>query len=156
LLYRASVPHIAVIGRIKGTEHFRNIERYDAKTLPNALFIRIDGDLFFGNLNAIETRLTQEVIKKTNIKELILIMSAVNFIDTTGMEVLTEFNRDMVNRGVRLHLAEIKGPVQDRLINSPLLQTLSGRVFMSTYEAFEAFSISKFKENSDESISHLV
>jgi SulP family sulfate permease len=83
-------------------------------------------------------------------------MSAVNFIDTTGMEVLTEFNRDMVNRGVRLHLAEIKGPVQDRLINSPLLQTLSGRVFMSAYEAFEAFSISKFKENSDESLSHLV
>jgi SulP family sulfate permease len=148
LLYRASIPHIAIIGRIQGTEHFRNIERHDVVTLPNVIFVRIDGSLFFGNLNAIEVRLTQEVAKNTNITELVLLMSAVNFIDTTGMEVLTEINRDMVNRGIRLHLAEIKGPVQDRLISSPLLQSLSGRVFMSINEAFEAFSISKSCEKS--------
>jgi len=152
LLYRASIPHIAVIGRIKSTEHFRNVERHNVETLPNALFVRIDGSLFFGNLNAIEARLIFEVTKNAKIKELVLMMSAVNFIDTTGMEVLTELNRGMVNRGIRLHFAEIKGPVQDRLINSPLLQSLSGSVFMSINEAFEAFSISKVSDNSDEPV----
>ncbi len=140
LLVRASTPHIAVIGRIAGTEHFRNVERHGVETIPGVLFLRIDESLFFGNLAAIEARLGSELAKDTRVQDLVLIMSAVNRVDTTAMEVLTDLNRDLGDRGIRLHLAEIKGPVQDRLLHSPLLQTLSGQVHLSVNSAFEALA----------------
>ena len=140
LVLRASTPHIAVIGRIKGTEHFRNTERHGVETIPGTLFLRIDESLFFGNLAAVEARLASELAKSPETHNVVLIMSAVNRVDTTAMETLADLNRDLSERTVRLHLAEVKGPVQDRLVNSPLWKNLSGRVFLSVNEAFEYLS----------------
>ena len=139
LLLRASTPHIAVIGRIHGTEHFRNVERHGVETLPGVLFVRIDESLFFGNLSAVEARLTAELERSPGTHDLVLIMSAVNRIDTTAMEVLTDLNRELAGHGIHLHLAEVKGPVQDRLEKSPLWPALSGSVHLSVNEAFESF-----------------
>jgi len=138
LLLRASTPHIAVVGRIAGSEHFRNSERHGVETLPGVLFLRIDESLFFGNLSAVETRLGAELESAPDTHDVVLIMSAVNRVDTTAMEVLTDLNRDLDSRQIRLHLAEVKGPVQDRLINSPLWCALSGEVHLSVNSAFEA------------------
>jgi SulP family sulfate permease len=136
-LFRASTPHIAVIGRIAGTEHFRNIERHGVETIPGVLFLRIDENLFFGNLSAIQTRLTAELEKAPATHDLVLVMSSVNRVDTTAMEVLTDLNRELGDRKIRLHLAEVKGPVQDRLHQSPLWKALSGDVHLSVNSAFE-------------------
>jgi SulP family sulfate permease len=146
LLVRASTPHIAVIGRIAGTQHFRNVERHGVETIPGVLFLRIDESLFFGNLNAVEARLGAELMKDTRIHDVVLIMSAVNRVDTTAMEVLTDLNRDLGARGIRLHLAEVKGPVQDRLLHSPLWKGLSGKVHLSVNSAFEALAAEKLVE----------
>jgi SulP family sulfate permease len=143
LLYRVSIPHIAVIGRIAGTEHFRNVDRHQAETIPRVLFLRIDESLFFGNLNAIETRISTELSKVKDITDVVLVMNAVNMVDTTAMDVLTELNRDLSEQGSKLHLAEIKGPVYDRLKHSPLLESLSGEVFFTTNEAFEKLALNK-------------
>ncbi len=140
LLYRASMPHIAVIGRISGTEHFRNIARHQVETVPHVLFLRIDESLFFGNLNAIEQKISTELAKHNDIEDLVLVMNAVNMIDTTAMAVLNELNAYLRDQGVTLHLAEIKGPVQDRLHHSPLLSALSGQVFFTSNEAFETLA----------------
>lgn len=137
LLFRASQPHIAVIGRIAGSEHFRNVERHDVETLPGTLFMRIDESLFFGNLAAIETRLNQELERAPATRDLVFVLSAVNRMDATAAEVFDELNRDLAERGIRLHLAEVKGPVQDRLMHSALWSTLSGEVFLSANAAFE-------------------
>lgn len=137
LLLRASTPHIAVIGRIAGTEHFRNVERHGVETIPGVLFLRIDESLFFGNLSAVESRLAVELEKAADLRDVVLIMSGVNRVDTTAMEVLSDINRDLASRNIRLHLAEVKGPVQDRLICSPLWEALSGDVHLSTNRAFE-------------------
>jgi len=141
LLYDTSLPHIAVMGRIPGTEHFRNIERYAVETIPGVLFVRVDEKLFFGNLAAVERRLAQELtaIEATGVKmrDLVLVMSAVNRMDATAVEVFGEMNDDLAGRDIRLHLAEVKGPVQDRLKRSPLWPALSGEVFLSANDAFE-------------------
>lgn len=137
LLLRASTPHIAVIGRIAGTEHFRNVERHGVETIPGVLFLRIDESLFFGNLSAVESRLGAELEKATDLRDVVLIMSGVNRVDTTAMEVLSDINRDLASRNIRLHLAEVKGPVQDRLVCSPLWKDLSGHVHLSANLAFE-------------------
>ena len=67
-------------------------------------------------------------------------MSGVNRVDTTAMEVLRDINSDLASRAIRLHLAEVKGPVQDRLIHSPLWTSLSGKVYLSANAAYEALS----------------
>jgi len=138
LLYRFSQPHMAVLGRIPGSEHFRNVERHAGETLPGALFLRIDESLFFANLGAVEQRLKQELDRAPGVRDLVLVMSAVNLMDATAVEVFGELNQELAGRGIRLHLAEVKGPVQDRLQRSPLWPALSGQVFLSANAAFEA------------------
>lgn len=137
LLYRVSTPHIAVVGRLPGSEHFRNVERYVVETIPGVLFVRIDERLFFGNLGAVEMRINQELERISEARDLVLVMSAVNLMDTTAVEVFAELNQDLAERGIRLHLAEVRGPVQDRLQRSALWSSLSGQVFLSANAAFE-------------------
>jgi len=137
LLYRVSTPHIAVVGRLPGSEHFRNVERYAVETIPGVLFVRIDERLFFGNLGAVEMRINQELERISDARDLVLVMSAVNLMDTTAVEVFAELNVDLAERGIRLHLAEVRGPVQDRLQRSALWSSLSGQVFLSANAAFE-------------------
>ncbi|HEY1148664.1 MAG TPA: sulfate permease [Pseudoduganella sp.] len=132
LIWRASRPHIAVLGRIAGSEHFRNIERYPAETRPDMLVLRVDANLFFGNVEAVSERLEDELRSHPTARNLVLVLSAVNSIDTTALFALKELNTSLARRGIGLHLAEVKGPVMDRLKQSELLHTLNGKVFLST------------------------
>jgi SulP family sulfate permease len=132
LIWRASRPHIAVLGRIAGSEHFRNIERYPAATRPELLILRIDANLFFGNVEAVQQRIEDELRAHPGARNLVLVMSAVSSIDTTALFALGELNTSVARRGIGLHLAEVKGPVMDRLRDSDLPQRLNGRIFLST------------------------
>ncbi|MBS1160385.1 MAG: sulP [Proteobacteria bacterium] len=137
LLLRASTPHIARLGRIPGSEHFRNTDRHAVETLPEVVFLRIDESLFFGNQSAVEARIASELLETPTLRHVVLVMSAVNRVDTTAMEMLCDINRDLDERQIHLHLAEVKGPVHDRLHHSRLWPALSGQVFLSVNEAFE-------------------
>ncbi len=132
LIWRASRPHIAVLGRIAGTEHFRNIERYPAETQPDLLLLRIDANLFFGNVEAVGERIEDEVRTHPGARHLVLVMTAVSSIDTSALFALGEWNASLKRRGVTLHLAEVKGPVLDRLRQSDLPAQLAGPIFLST------------------------
>lgn len=137
IIWRASRPHIAVLGRIHGTEHFRNIERYDAETIPGLLMLRIDAGLFFGNVEAVNERIDEELDARGGTRHLVLVLSAVNTIDTSALFALGELNAALRQRGVMLHLAEVKGPVMDRLKHSALLDEIEGRVFLSAANAWD-------------------
>ncbi|HAT31043.1 MAG TPA: sodium-independent anion transporter [Janthinobacterium sp.] len=132
LIWRASRPHIAVLGRIGESEHYRNIERHPAVTLPHVLVLRIDSGLFFGNVDAVGARIEEELRARPAVRHLVLVLSAVNQIDSTALSALLELNRALSGRGLRLHLAEVKGPVLDRLRHSSLLKELSGQMYLST------------------------
>ncbi|MDB5754696.1 MAG: sodium-independent anion transporter, partial [Massilia sp.] len=140
LIWRASRPHIAVLGRIAGTEHFRNIERHTAGTSPDVLLLRIDAGLFFGNVEAVNTRIEEELAAHPSTRHLVLVLSAVNAIDTSALFGLAELNLLLRYRGIGLHLAEVKGPVMDRLKASDLLARLNGKVFLSTAMAWDELS----------------
>jgi SulP family sulfate permease len=140
MIWRESRPHIAVLGRIAGTEHFRNIERYPAETRTGLLLLRVDAGLFFGNVEAVSERVEEVLSGHAGTRDLVLVLSAVNAIDTTALFGLVDLNAELGRRGVRLHLAEVKGPVMDRLKQSNLLERLSGQVFLSTANAWNALS----------------
>ena len=140
ILWRASRPHIAVLGRIAGTEHFRNITRYPAGTDPQLLLLRIDAGLFFANVEPVRQKIEEELAARPDTRNLVLVLSAVNAIDTSALFGLVELNAMLEGRAIGLHLAEVKGPVMDRLKQSALLDALHGRVFLSTAMAWDALS----------------
>ncbi len=139
LVWRSSHPHIAIVGRMPGTEHFRNIERYAVETLPHVLMLRIDSALVFNNTDGVIERIEQELAAAgPNLQHLVLVLSAVNMVDTTALLALTELNKNMRAQERCLHLCEVKGPVMDRLKHSGLLsKELTGRVFLSAAQAFQ-------------------
>jgi SulP family sulfate permease len=145
LVWRSSRPHIAVVGRLPGTEHFRNLERYAVETLPGVLMLRIDSALVFNNTDAVMDRIERELLASgPGTRHVVLVLSAVNMVDTTALLALAELNRTLREQQRCLHLCEIKGPVMDRLQNSTLLTyDLTGRVFLSAALAYQHLSITE-------------
>ena len=132
MIWRASRPRVTVLGRIANSEHYRNILRYPGQTLPGILLLRIDAGLFFGNVDAVKDGIEEALRLDPDTRHLVLVLSAVNQVDSTAMLVLAELNRALAFRQIKMHLAEVKGPVLDRLKGSELLQDLSGNLYLST------------------------
>lgn len=134
-LYRSSRPHIAIVGLIDGTEHFRNVERHAVQTSQTVLGIRVDESLYFANSRYLEDFINQAVAEHPQLKHVILQCSAVNSIDASALESLETIEHRLNAAGIRLHLSEVKGPVMDQLALTDFLGQLSGQVFLTHYQA---------------------
>ncbi len=136
-LQRTSKPHYAIVGRVRGTEHFRNILRHDVQTHPETLSIRVDESLYFPNARFLEDTINGALADNAAIRNVVLMCPAVNFIDSSALESLELLNERLRDSGVRLHLSEVKGPVMDRLTKTHFLSNLSGNIYLSHNDAFE-------------------
>lgn len=136
LVWRSSHPHMAVVGRVPGTEHFRNIERHQVETLPGLIALRIDESIYFANAQLLEEKIESLITQQPATRHLLLILSAVNQIDTTALGMLTELEKSLSTRQIVLHFAEVKGPVLDRLHGTPLGERMKDRIHLSTHVAF--------------------
>ena len=146
-LRRTSRPHIAVVGRIKETQHFRNIKRHQVETWKNLLLIRIDENISFANVSYIIDFIEDETINNAELKHVVLIFSSVSYIDSTAFEALENLIRALNNKHILLHLAEVKGPVIDKLEQTSFLEQLSpGKVFFQTIEAVEELTMTNIED----------
>lgn len=136
-LYKTSQPHVAVIGRVAGTEHFRNVERHDVETFDNILSIRIDESLYFANTRFLEELIFSLMAKKPKLEHVILMCTAVNAVDMSALQTLEKINRTLSEIGIKLHLSEVKGPIMDKLIKTTLFANLSGSNYLSHNLAVE-------------------
>ncbi|OQS43506.1 SulP family inorganic anion transporter [Chromobacterium haemolyticum] len=140
MLWRSSRPHIAELGRLPGSHHFRNRLRFAVESLPGALFLRVDESLFFGNARQVRGEVLRRLAAQAGATRLVLIMSAVNRVDTSALLMLARLDAELAARGVTLHLAEIKGPVTQRMESGGLLAGFAGRVHLSAQAAWEALA----------------
>lgn len=138
LVWRSSHPHIAVLGRVPGTEHFRNVLRHTVETRPGLLALRVDENLFFANAAEVEHHVETLLAQDPGVRRVLLVCSAINQIDATALDMLTGLEARLAAQGIELQLAEVKGPVMDKLRATPLGERLRERVFLSTHEAFAA------------------
>lgn len=136
-LWRSSRPHFAIIGQVPGTEHFRNIARHNVVTVPEVLSIRVDEALYFPNARWLEDTVMAHVADDRAIKAVVLNCVAVNDIDSSAIESLEAINMRLRDAGVRLHLAEVKGPIMDRLRRTHFLEDLTGFVHLTQYDAMQ-------------------
>ena len=134
-LYKTSRPHMAIVGQVPNTEHYRNFLRHHVITDPKILTIRIDESLYFANTRVLEDRIYYEVAKQPELQHVVLMCSAVNTIDMSALESLEAINERLKAGGVTFHFSEVKGPVMDQLRATGFLDVLSGEVFLSQHYA---------------------
>jgi SulP family sulfate permease len=139
-LYRTSRPHTAIVGQIRGTEHFRNRDRHEVLLSETMLTIRVDASLYFANARFLEDCVMKAVAERPRVTDVVLMCPSVSHIDSSALHSLETINHRLQTAGVKLHLSEVKGPVMDRLERSRFLQELTGAVFLSQYQAAVALA----------------
>ncbi|SMP02542.1 SulP family inorganic anion transporter [Shimia sagamensis] len=139
-LYKTSRPHVAEVGLVPGTQHFRNILRHKVKTAPHLVTLRIDESLYFANARFLEDYVYDRVVCDQPITDVVLMASAVNEIDMSALESLEAINSRLKELNIRLHFSEVKGPVMDRLKRSHFLDDLNGEIFLAQYDAWTKLS----------------
>jgi len=137
-LYKTSRPHVAEVGLVPGTQHFRSIGRHEVETDASLLTLRVDESLYFVNARFLESSILSRTAGETPVRHVVLMCSAVNEIDYSALESLGEINQRLRDLGIGLHLSEVKGPVMDRLKATHFLDALNGRVFLSQFDAWTA------------------
>lgn len=149
-LYKTSRPHVAEVGLVPGTQHFRNIHRHAVETCPSLVTLRVDESLYFVNARLLEDLVQGRVTNGGGIRNVVLMFSAVNEVDYSALESLETINSRLTDMGIGLHLSEVKGPVMDRLKTTHLLNVLNGRVFLSQYDAWRELSSAEAREKAAE------
>lgn len=139
-LYRTSRPHIAEVGLVPGTEHFRNILRHEVAVSPQLVSLRVDESLYFANARALEDRINDLVAERPQLKHVVLQCSAINDVDASALESLEAVDHRLRDAGILLHLSEVKGPVMDRLQATEFVARLSGKIYLSHYQAIAQLS----------------
>jgi SulP family sulfate permease len=139
-LFKTSRPHIAEVGLVPGTEHFRNVLRYKVQVAPAILSLRVDESLYFANARSLEDRVNAAVADRPALRHVVLQCSAINDIDASALESLEAIDKRLADAGVTLHLSEVKGPVMDRLSKTAFVHELRGQVYLTHYQAWMALT----------------
>jgi SulP family sulfate permease len=135
MLKHAAKPHAALIGRVPGTEHYRNVERYATELTPGVMSLRIDESLLFINARQLLGVVARYLDVYPDTRRVLLQMTPVNRIDLSGLEALRALHSVLLQRGIRLDLSEVKGPVLDALRASAWSRWFQGRLFLSHHHA---------------------
>ena len=137
-LHKTARPHIAIVGEVPGTEHFRNIMRHDVITYPSIVSVRVDESLYFANASYLESAVYAIVAGRSDVRHIILQCTAVNEIDLSALETLEQINHRLGEQGISLHMSEVKGPVMDALRRTEFIDGLSGQIYLSQHQAVES------------------
>ncbi|MCU4420384.1 MULTISPECIES: SulP family inorganic anion transporter [Acinetobacter] len=152
MLWRISRPHIAVVGLVEGTQHFRNIQRHQVSTSDQVLSLRIDENLTFLNANSFKGYLINAISLNDQLQHVIINCSSISAIDLSALEMLEDLNAELAKLDIRLHFAEVKGPVMDKLQASKLMTHLSGRIYLTHFQAIQDLAPEIFEQHKDYTI----
>ncbi len=136
-LLRSSRPHYAIVGQVRDTEHFRNVDRHNVITSPRIVTLRMDESLYFANARYLEDVIYEKALQSKTIEHVILMCPAVNDVDLSALESLEAINERLHLAGIKFHLSEVKGPVMDKLKRSHFLDDLTGDVFLTQHQAIQ-------------------
>lgn len=142
VVYRSTRPHVAVLGRLPGTNSYRNIKRFpQAEQRDDLLIIRFDSQLYFANVEYFKETLRKlEEVKKKPLKLIIIDAASMPSIDTSGVHALKEVIDDYNRRDITLYLIGVIGPVRDTLERAGIIQYLGEEHFFLDISEAIAYS----------------
>lgn len=125
LVYRVSYPHIAIMGRVPGSDQYRNIDRFsDLETYDDKLIVRFDAQLYFANANYFRDFVKRELNEQAKVRYLIFDARAVNNIDSSAVHMLKDLIQDLAEQDIEMHLVNVKGPMRDVLKKNHITELL--------------------------------
>ncbi|MAD13098.1 MAG: sodium-independent anion transporter [Flavobacteriaceae bacterium] len=143
LVYRSTQPHVAVLGKIRGTNYFKDVDRFndEIETYENLLLVRFDEQIYFGNCQFFKEQLFERIDqKKGKLNVVILSSGGINYIDSSGMKILNEIISILKSKNIRFYMAGAIGPVMDSLFQSGVAKAIGGHhFFANTQQAFLYF-----------------
>jgi SulP family sulfate permease len=131
-------PHIAEVGRFPGTEHYRDASRFIVETNEEIKTLRIDESLYYANARHLEERVSELIAGSPDMRDLVLMCTAVSRIDASALSSLHEVNKRLKLLGINLHFSDMQSRVKERLFRSNFLDDLTGQIFLSQHDAMEA------------------
>lgn len=135
-LWRTSQPRVNVVGRVGNTEHFRSVSRFDVKTKPSVLAVRLDENLYFANTKYLEDYLFHRVLETGQIKHLVIIFNGVNFIDVSALGTLESLVNEMKALEVNVYLAEIRWHLMDKIKETDFVKEVGQEnIYLTTHDA---------------------
>lgn len=142
IIFRTTMPHFAVLGKIPGKPHYKNITRFDdLEVRDDVLIMRFDARLYFANVNYFKERVEEEMAKKgKKLKLFVLDANSINGLDSSGMHALEEIIDYCNEQGIAFNLASVKGPVRDILLRGGLVDKIGEEnLFMRIQHAVDRF-----------------
>jgi SulP family sulfate permease len=142
MIFRTSKPHIAILGKIKNTEYYKNVNRFeeDITVDKRILIFRFDAQLFFGNQDYFKKELLKQVaIKGAELELIIINAEAINYIDSSALNMLEKVCTDL--RETKIMITGAIGPIRDIIFNHKLITIIgTDNLFINTSEAVKTFS----------------
>jgi len=151
LIYKVSYPHIAELGRVPGSDEYRNVARFNnLHTNEDMLIVRFDSQLYFANSTALKDYVSDKIMKKPQIKHVILDCSSISSLDSSAIHMIHDLVENLHDNGRELYLTSVKGPVRDILSKNNILN--SGNVhhyYLSNRDAVKDIKYNDGNEFSD-------
>ncbi len=158
MVYRTSNPHFAILGNIKNSDYYKNVKRFGDEAIlrEDLLTVRFDAQLYFGNANYFKKQLLQAVEDKgEGLKVVILNAEAINYIDSTGAQMLTKVIDDLKARGLQFYIAGAIGPTRDIIFRSGIINSLKKEhLFVKIKEAVAYFEDPKCLTALQDKVAH--
>jgi len=130
-------PHMPLVGRFPGTEHYRDAGRFNVETNEIVKTLRIDESLYYANARYLEDKVARVVAESPEMTDLVMMCTAVNRIDASALSSLEEINKRLKSAEIKLHFSDMQSRVKERLFRSSFLDRLTGQIFLSQHEAME-------------------
>lgn len=153
MVYKSSKPHFAILGKIKGSDYYKNIDRFgeEIEFRDDLLIVRFDSQLYFGNKNYFKNQLFQFIDSKKDLKAIILNAEAINYIDSTATAMLVKTIQEVHSRNLRFYISGAIGPTRDIIFNSRIIHEIpKNRLFITVRDAVKSFddpsTASEFQE----------
>jgi MFS superfamily sulfate permease-like transporter len=142
VLYRASRPYVAALGRMPGYRAtFGDLARHpEAEAIPGLVIVRLDAPLYFFNANVAKSQILELVAASPGSHGVLIDLAATADLDVTTADMLTDLITDLRARGIEVLLAQVKGPVRDRMRKTGLAAELGeDRMYLSIGSAVTDF-----------------
>jgi len=157
LVYRISNPHIAILGRIRNTDYFKNVNRFadEVEVDADKLIFRFDAQLYFGNKDYFKKELYKQIqTKGPYLKYVILNAEAINYIDSSAATQLVRIVHDLHSKDIQFFITGAIGPTRDIFHSSGLINVIGKEnLFVKTFEAVDYCSNHKERSKIQDKIS---
>ena len=143
LVYRASKPHYAFLGRIGKTNYFQNIERFPDEVVSreDLIILKFDAQLFFGNIQFFKKLVFKSINNNPEkVKGFIINARSINYVDSTATEELVLIIEQLQKKGIRVMIVGAIDPSRDIIINSKLIKVIKKQnLFITSGDATDSF-----------------